>query len=917
MDIRSRTANSSTMFESLEPRLLLSSSPALIAEALDLPAGVVVAYTGNDLAAQDRIQYATGGLLGIPTGPDEDFLMLSTGDAAQIDTLDNEAESQGTDLGAAGEAGDVVTVQFTLPVPASEPAGRQQKLKLDFIFLTEEVQEWRGTAYNDYFKVTVNGDEIANLNINSALLDDTLDTTGTFFDSRTDRLTAVYVIPGGAATLDVTVELGDVGDGWYDSGVLLDNVRIEGDELVWLNFDGMDVGEHFGWGTGTTLPAFQPRDVRSTELRNTLIANILAGVEDKYADYDITFVTAQPASGDYSTVVIGGSGETMTHLEPILQTLKALPANVTLDDYYGQEGLLGLADGIDFGNVDKNSLSVVLSGEFENFGDNAVRNLTEVIAHELGHTLGLRHVTDDNDIMYPWWDFGREDFAGEDTFTYTIMDEDGLTDTATVTVLVGEPQEPYDDEAVIEKDSAPTAIDVLANDLHPDPTEVLTIESVAQPSHGTVEIINGGAELTYQPDAEYVGDDSFTYNVIDEDGLLAGSATVTITVMADEPIANDDGAEVLVDSGPVAVAVLDNDTHLNPTENLTITSVTQGANGTVVITGGGTGLTYEPDAAYTGDDEFTYTIEDEAGLSATATVSMDVGHVADAPTAYDDDAAVEQGSEPVAIDVLVNDTYLPDLPETLTIVSVTQGSHGEVVITGGGTGLTYQPDSLTFQDENMSLQEDWADGATGQNDYDYFADVLGLAGGGTSPVENHTAVTGEIIRTFNISFPSTLYNVTFGTTGSGQTVHFDTLNGTRHLSLPVYSPNDQVFLFASTRPDGRINVVSGTVVVDPEAPPQDWSIIGTLDYDGIMIDLYDGVEMIGEFPLAKLRINGTFEQILKRSGGGVWNNKAVGISESRYYAAAGVDWLARNRGAFEDDDGDTYNVALTGDGTVA
>jgi len=43
------------------------------------------------------------------------------------------------------------------------------------------------------------------------------------------------------------------------------------------------------------------------------------------------------------------------------------------------------------------------------------------------------------------------------------------------------------------------------------------------------------------------------------------------------------------------------------------------------------------------------------------------------------------------IDALANDTYLPDPPETLTIVSKTNGSHGTVIIIGGGVGLTYTP----------------------------------------------------------------------------------------------------------------------------------------------------------------------------------------------------------------------------------
>ena len=65
--------------------------------------------------------------------------------------------------------------------------------------------------------------------------------------------------------------------------------------------------------------------------------------------------------------------------------------------------------------------------------------------------------------------------------------------------------------------------------------------------------------------------------------------------------------------------------------------MTQPANGTVVITGGGTGLTYQPDPNYcnnppgTSPDTFTYTLNG----GSTATVSVTVTCVNDAPVAAD------------------------------------------------------------------------------------------------------------------------------------------------------------------------------------------------------------------------------------------------------------------------------------------
>jgi outer membrane protein OmpA-like peptidoglycan-associated protein len=156
----------------------------------------------------------------------------------------------------------------------------------------------------------------------------------------------------------------------------------------------------------------------------------------------------------------------------------------------------------------------------------------------------------------------------------------------------------------------------------------------------------------------------------------------------------DDSATVAEDSGATAIDVLGNDTIApDAGEILTITAATQPADGTVVITGGGTGLTFQPDADFTGTTTFTYTISDGNGGTATATVTVNVTPVNDPPSASDDTAMVAEDAGPTAIDVLGNDTIAPDAGEILTITAVTQPANGTVVITGGGTGLTFQPDA--------------------------------------------------------------------------------------------------------------------------------------------------------------------------------------------------------------------------------
>jgi VCBS repeat-containing protein len=252
-----------------------------------------------------------------------------------------------------------------------------------------------------------------------------------------------------------------------------------------------------------------------------------------------------------------------------------------------------------------------------------------------------------------------------------------------------------DDNATVTEDDPATAIDVLANDVGGASN---SIASVTQPANGTVVITGGGSGLTYQPNANYCNTppgttlDTFTYTLAADSSIA--TVSVTVNCVDDDPVAVDDAATVSESAPATAVNVLANDTDIDGGPK-SITSVTQPADGTVVITGGGTGLTYQPNPGYCNDsgpepttDDFTYTLT-PGGSSAT--VSMTVTCVDDPPTAVADAATVTEDSGANAIDVLANDTDPDGGPKS--VASVTQPANGAVVITGGGTGLTYQPNA--------------------------------------------------------------------------------------------------------------------------------------------------------------------------------------------------------------------------------
>jgi hypothetical protein len=279
-------------------------------------------------------------------------------------------------------------------------------------------------------------------------------------------------------------------------------------------------------------------------------------------------------------------------------------------------------------------------------------------------------------------------------FDYQVSDGGGGTDVGRVTVsvtCVDDPPTAVDDNATVNEDSGATTIDVLANDTDVEGGPE-AIDDVTQPANGTVTVTNLGAELTYEPDPNFCSatPEAFTYTL--SPGGSAATVSVTVICVPDTPVAVDDTATVDEDSGATTIDVLANDRDPDPT-GITIDDETQPANGTVTVPSGGADLRYQPDPNYcntqTGGspDTFTYRL---APGGSTATVSVTVTCGDDSPTAVDDTATVVEDSGATTIDVLANDTDVDGGPKAID--DVTQPANGTAVVTGGGTGLTYQPD---------------------------------------------------------------------------------------------------------------------------------------------------------------------------------------------------------------------------------
>ncbi|MDZ4253583.1 MAG: tandem-95 repeat protein, partial [Sulfuritalea sp.] len=130
----------------------------------------------------------------------------------------------------------------------------------------------------------------------------------------------------------------------------------------------------------------------------------------------------------------------------------------------------------------------------------------------------------------------KEGETTTDRFTYTMVDGEGATSTATVTMtIVGANDAPVvqDDSATLLEDGRITlALMSNASDIDGD---ALTLRIVEQPAHGMLTL-NADNTVTYLPTANYNGEDVFTYLV--NDGLADSNvATVRLVVnaVADAP----------------------------------------------------------------------------------------------------------------------------------------------------------------------------------------------------------------------------------------------------------------------------------------------------------------------------------------------------------------------------------------------
>ncbi|MCG9911084.1 MAG: Ig-like domain-containing protein, partial [Flavobacteriales bacterium] len=294
-------------------------------------------------------------------------------------------------------------------------------------------------------------------------------------------------------------------------------------------------------------------------------------------------------------------------------------------------------------------------------------------------------------------------FNGIDTFIYQVCDDGtplpSLCDTALVTITVNAVNDPplvNGDNATTPEDT-PVVIDVLANDTDIDGSlNPASVAIVTGPSNGTVSINPVTGAVTYTPNANYNGPDSFIYNACDNGTPLpalcdTALVTINVTPVNDAPIANNDVNSTPEDT-PVSGNVSTNDSDVDG-PGATYTLAGGPSNGSVTVNPDGT-YTYTPNANFTGTDSFTYSLCDGGtpNLCDTATVTVTVTPVNDPPLVNGDNATTPEDT-PVVINVLANDTDIDGSLVPASVAIVTGPSNGTVSINPVTGAVTYTPNA--------------------------------------------------------------------------------------------------------------------------------------------------------------------------------------------------------------------------------
>ncbi len=277
-------------------------------------------------------------------------------------------------------------------------------------------------------------------------------------------------------------------------------------------------------------------------------------------------------------------------------------------------------------------------------------------------------------------------FNGSDSFTYTLTDTTGRSDSAAVSLTVTA----VNDAPTISglptlsvKQGTAYSFTPTAADVDGDP---LTFGIVNLPAWAAFDTATG--TLSGTPTVANVG---ITHEIIIS--VTDGTATTTLAAFNLEvtqtavPVAEGFAVSTDEDSA-VQVDVVAHATDSDGTIDATTVSASGAAHGALAVNGTTGVVTYTPAADYNGADSFTYTVADNDGaVSNSATVSVTVNAVNDVPVLDTlANIALNDSGSPVIVTAHATDAD----GDTITYSAVSSNT-GVATVAVSGAAITVTP----------------------------------------------------------------------------------------------------------------------------------------------------------------------------------------------------------------------------------
>lgn len=442
-------------------------------------------------------------------------------------------------------------------------------------------------------------------------------------------------------------------------------------------------------GTGRTAPlAFDDRAILISGRRTNITSNVLANDLPGTAPVTVE-ITGQPASGTATVLTTA----------PNVNAIQYTPATPEPPDSV-QQIVYQVRDADDAtatGTLQVLVTDAVACEDDTASGPQNAPVTIDVLDNDSGYDIppvmmtfiflpesGEAVINPDRSITFT----PPENEGGRFEFTYRLLDGANQPVGCTVTVDIEAHPQAVDDELGAVLDT-PATLDVLANDTGLGDTP-LTLAITSGPAHGTATVDTSGTlpKIRYTPATGYLGADSLTYIVTDNDGE-ASTATASITVFGtpetDLPACTDDSATSDVNVSKV-IDVLANDTGLNASPvTVTVDEVQPG--GTAVVNPDNT-ITFTPPDDTGGQFGIAYTAREAVNQPVSCIVLITVD---DLPFADDDQFQVNFGQQ-VYLQWATNDAGFTDVPIAFEITQ--QPTHGTVVVEEGDL----QPVRYTYTD---------------------------------------------------------------------------------------------------------------------------------------------------------------------------------------------------------------------------